>query len=89
MTPAPEPELEPVFQPLKTVWLWAPISLAPGTAAAGAKIRALRSRAGLTVDVKKCTGVPALHSSDTFGHRSRLVPPGVHWRSISSDQVAP
>jgi len=70
MTPAPEPEPEPVFQLLKPARLRAPISLAPGAAAAAATIGASRSRAGLTVYVKKGTDVPALHSSDTFGRRS-------------------
>ena len=70
MTPAPEPEPEAVFQPLKPARLRAPISLAPGAAAAAATIRASRSMAGLTVDVTKGTDVPALHSSDTFGRRS-------------------
>jgi len=63
MTPAPEPEPEPVFQLLKPARLRAPISLAPGAAAAAATIRASRSRAGLTVDVKKGTDVPALHDA--------------------------
>jgi len=75
-TPALGPKPKPIFQPAR---LWAPISLAPGSAAAAVTIRASRSKAGLTVDVKKGTDVPALHSSDIFGHNFRLVHPGVRY----------
>ena len=44
--------------------------LAPSAAAASARIRSLRSRAGVTVGVKKDIGVLALHSSDMFGDGS-------------------